>query len=79
MKGGFEAMHDDEYFRKMIKNTVMWALVAMLFIASALIVFAPLILAFRSSLWWLLLYPAYLAAFTLIALIVAGGGSDENC
>lgn len=71
-------MHDDEYFRKMIKNTVMWALVAMLFIASALIVFAPLILAFRNSHWWLLLYPAYLAAFTLIALIVAGGGSDEN-
>lgn len=47
-------MHDDSYFQQTIKNLFMWALVATLFIVSALIVFAPLVLAVRISPWWLL-------------------------
>lgn len=73
-------MHDDSYFQQTIKNLFMWALVATLFIVSALIVFAPLVLAVRISPWWLLLYPAYLAAFIIIALVMAGGGNkNEDC
>lgn len=73
-------MHDDNYFYQVIKNLFMWALVAILFIISALIVFVPLILAFEVSPWWLFLYPAYLMAFILIALVMAGGGNkNEDC
>lgn len=66
-------LHDTKYFQKMVENVVMWALLALLCIVCAIIVFAPIILAVKVSPWWLALYALYLIAFVVVAITMAAG------
>lgn len=70
-------LHDTKYFQKMVENVVMWALLALLCIVCAIIVFAPIILAVKVSPWWLALYALYLIAFFIAAIAMAAGKSEE--
>jgi len=67
-------MHDQKYFKQLIENIIMWALVGLCFIILAFLVIGPAFLAYKVSPWWLSAYAAYLAGFFLV---VATSGKGE--